>query len=352
MTVCDLPTPFPTVDLDAVERNIERLQRYCDEHHVALRPHAKTHKMPRIAHRQLEAGAHGIACQKLGEAEVMADHGLDDILITFPLVGAEKVDRLTALAQRVRVSVIVDSEAGANGLSTVLAARGCSVEVLVDCDTGFGRTGVQSPTEAAALAEHVAALPGLEFDGLMTHPALPESGSWLLDAKRQIERRGLLVRRVSGGGTARAFTIHEHGVFSELRAGTYVYGDWRLAATGSMQLQDCALRVVSTVVSRPTSARAIVDAGSKTITSDFPTALGDVSYGHVVEYPAAVLIRISEEHGTLDLEHCDRRPEIGERVTIVPNHACGTVNLHDEVALHRGGLGVELSPVSARGCVR
>jgi len=352
VTVRELPSPFLIVDLDAVDRNIERLQRYCDEHGITLRPHVKTHKLPLLAHRQLAAGARGIACQKLGEAEVMAGDGIDDILITFPLVGAEKAERFAALAARARVSVGADSDVVASGLSAALAARGASAGFLVDCDTGFGRTGVQSPVAAADLAERVAGLPGLELEGLMTHPGTPESGPWLREARQQIEQRGLDVRCVSGGGTAGAFHLHEAGVFTELRAGTYVYGDRRLAAIGVMALEDCALRVVATVVSRPTHGRAILDAGSKTLTSDFSPGLDDGAYGLVVEYPDAILTGLSEEHGTLDLTGCDRRPEIGERVTIVPNHACGAVNLHDEVALHRGGERVEIVPIPARGRVR
>ena len=353
MTTEDLPTPFLTVDLDVADRNIERLQRYCDKHEIALRPHVKTHKMPQLAHRQLRAGARGIACQKLGEAEVMAEHGLEDILITYPLVGAEKTERFAALAATIDIAVGADSEVVANGLSAALAASGDSAGFLVDCDTGFGRTGVQSPTEAADLAERVSELPGLEFEGLMTHPVLPGSGHWLREAKREIEQRGMTVSRVSGGGTPGAFVVHESGAFTELRAGTYIYGDRRLVVGGQMTLEDCALRVVSTVVSRPTAHRAILDAGSKTLTSDLPEGLDDMAaYGHVVEYPDAILFRLSEEHGSLDLTTCRRVPEVGERVSIIPNHACGAVNLHDEVALHHDGRRVEISMILARGRVR
>jgi D-serine deaminase-like pyridoxal phosphate-dependent protein len=352
VTTRELPSPFLTVDLDVVDRNIRRLQRYCDDHGIALRPHVKTHKMPEIASRQLRAGAHGIACQKLGEAEVMADHGLDDILVTFPLVGVEKADRLAALAAAGRVAVGADSEIVASGISAALAAHGRTAGFLVDCDTGFGRTGVQSPREAADLAEAVSRLPGLAFDGLMTHPVLEGSAPWLREARRQIEQRGMTVGTVSGGGTPSAFTVHTSGVFTELRAGTYVYGDRRLAAGGQMSLEDCALRVLSTVVSRPTGDRAILDAGSKTLTSDLPEELDDAAYGSVAEYPDAMLVRLSEEHGTLDLTRSGRRPEVGERVTIIPNHACGVVNLHDEVALHQGGNSVEIVRILARGRVR
>ena len=352
MTLRDLPTPFLTVDLDAVNRNIARMQRYCDEHGIALRPHVKTHKMPRIAELQARAGARGITCQKLGEAEVMAEHGFDDILITFPLVGVGKPERLAALAGGARVTVGADSDVVARRLSTSLVEYGSSAGFLVDCDTGFGRTGVQEPGDAADLAELVVELPGLEFAGLMTHPVLPASGAWLHEARRLTEARGLAVTRVSGGGSAGAFEIHESGEFTELRAGTYVYGDRRLAAQGVMALADCALRVVTTVVSRPARDRAIIDAGSKTLTSDVPLGLDDGAFGLVVEYPDAVLHRLSEEHGTVDVSACRRPPEIGEVVTVVPNHACGAVNLHDEIALHRGGGDVEIARILARGLVR
>lgn len=351
-TIRDLPTPFLTIDLDAVERNIARMQGYCDAHGLALRPHVKTHKMPLIAQLQLQAGARGITCQKLGEAELMADHGFDDILITFPLVGTGKAERLAELAGRVRIAVGADSAVAARALSSALTAFGSTAGFLVDCDTGMGRTGVQTPTEAADLAVLVASLPNLELSGLMTHPAAEASGAWLRDARREIERRGLQVNCVSGGGTPRALRIHESGEFTELRAGTYVFGDRYLAALGVVPLADCALRVVATVVSRPTRDRAILDAGSKTMSSDVPTGLDDGAYGLVVEYPEAVLRDLSEEHGTLDVSRCDRKPEIGEVVTVVPNHACAAVNLHDHVALHRGEADVELAAIPARGLVR
>ena len=352
MTILELPTPFPVVDLDAVDRNILRMQSYCDANGLALRPHVKTHKLPRIARLQLDAGGRGITCQKLGEAELMADHGFDDILITFPLLGTGKAERLADLAARAHVAVAADSDVVARTLSRALEARDSSIGFLVEYDTGYARTGVQTPAEAADLAELVDRLPGLRFAGLMTHPAVPESGPSLRRAREEIERRGLAVACVSGGGTTGAFRIHESGEFTELRVGTYVYGDRRCATVGVMPLEDCALRVVATVVSRPTPDRAILDAGSKTLTSDFPPDLDDPAYGLVVEYPDAVLRSLSEEHGILDLSACERRPEIGEVVTIVPNHACGTVNMHDEVALHRGGRDVEIVAISARGLVR
>jgi D-serine deaminase-like pyridoxal phosphate-dependent protein len=350
MRLADLETPVLTADLDAIERNISRMQAYCDEHGVELRPHIKTHKLPELARRQLEAGAVGITCQKLGEAEVMADAGVEDILLSFPLVGSAKAERLAALAVRVKMTVVGDSAAVAEGLSPVLARQGLEVDFLVECDTGLGRTGVQSPEEAAALAELVDGLEGLRFAGLMTYPSLPETAPWLLAAREAIEARGLSVERVSGGGTPTAERTHELGVVDELRVGTYIYGDRACIANGSVPLDDCALRVVATVVSRPTRERAIIDAGSKTLTSDL--AVDATGLGLLVEYPDAEVYALNEEHGYVDVSRCEPAPEIGDRVTIVPNHACTTANMHDEIVLHRGGEVVETLPTAARGKVR
>jgi D-serine deaminase-like pyridoxal phosphate-dependent protein len=350
MRLADLETPVLTADLDAIERNITRMQAYCDEHGVELRPHIKTHKLPELARLQLEAGAVGITCQKLGEAEVMADAGVEDILLSFPLVGSAKAERLAALAARVKMTVVGDSAAVAEGLSPVLARHGVEVDFLVECDTGLGRTGVQSPEEASALAELVDGLEGLRFAGLMTYPSLPETAPWLLAARAAIEARGLAVERVSGGGTPTAERTHELGVVDELRVGTYIYGDRACIANGSVPLDDCALRVVATVVSRPTRERAIIDAGSKTLTSDL--AVGATGHGLLVEYPDAEVYALNEEHGYVDVSRCEPAPEIGDRVTIVPNHACTTANMHDEIVLHRGGEVVETLPTAARGKVR
>jgi D-serine deaminase-like pyridoxal phosphate-dependent protein len=326
------------------------MQRYCDDHGLALRPHIKTHKLPRLARLQLDAGARGITCQKLGEAEVMADAGFDDILISFPLVGATKAQRLAVLARRVRMSVVGDSVAAATGLASVLAREGLEVPFLVECDTGFGRTGVQTPEAAAELAAVVARLDGLHFAGLMTYPSVPETGPWLRAAREAVERAGLIVERVSGGGTPTARRTHEIGEVDEIRVGTYVYGDRTCIGNGSVPLEDCALRVIATVVSRPTRERAILDAGTKTLTSD--PATGATGFGLVVEHPKAEIYALNEEHGYVDVSACARPPDVGDRVTIVPNHACGTANMHDEVVLHRGGNVVETLSIAARGKVR
>jgi D-serine deaminase-like pyridoxal phosphate-dependent protein len=350
--VAALDTPVATVDLDAVERNIARMQSYCDEHGLAFRPHIKTHKLPAIAHMQVRAGAVGITCQKLGEAEVMEAAGLRDILLTFPLVGAAKAERLAALAGEAVISVVGDSDVVARGLSAALAPAGAAVGFLVECDTGFARTGVQTPAAAAELAELVDSLPGLRFDGLMTYPTLPGTGPWLRAAIEEVRARGLEVGKVSAGGTPGFFSNHEVPEVTEVRAGTYVYGDRSCIANGSVPLEDCALRIRATVASRPTAERGILDCGSKTLTNDPAEGTERDGYGLIVEHPEARLYALSEEHGHVDFGACATRPQVGDVVTIVPNHACGCTNLHDEVVVHRGGRVVGSWPVVARGKLR
>jgi D-serine deaminase-like pyridoxal phosphate-dependent protein len=345
----DFDTPVLAIDLERVSNNIASLQGYCDEHSFKLRPHIKTHKLPAVAHMQMQAGASGIACQKLGEAEVMVQSGLTDILITFPLIGAAKAERLAALARLANVSVACDSTAGADGLSAVLAQAGVEVGCLVDCDTGYGRTGVQSPEEAAALAVHVASLPGLRFGGLFTYPTVKASGEWLAAARSLIEKDGLRVETISGGGTLGARQTHEIGVVTEIRAGTYVYGDRMCVANGSMSVSDCALHVLATVVSRPTRDRAIIDAGSKALSSDLVDSVP--GFGQVLEYPKATIYQLNEEHGYVDLGS-GGDPAVGEVVTILPNHVCVAVNLFETAIVHRSGHIVGEWPVAARGKLR
>ncbi len=352
MRIEELDTPALTVDLDAVDRNIARVQARSDELGVALRPHIKTHKLPAIAHMQIRAGASGIACQKLGEAEIMAGAGIRDILITFPLTGASKASRFAALAAEHQLATVGDSETVARGLSAALAQRGATAGFLVECDTGFGRTGVQTPEAAAELGALAERLPGLRFEGFMTYPTLAGTGAFLQSAAAAARDRGLEPRWISGGGTPteRWKATEDASVLTEVRAGTYVYGDRMCIANGSVPLEDCALRLRATVVSRPTEDRAIIDAGSKALTSD--TKPGLEGWGHVVEFPRAQIYALNEEHGYVDLSSCKDRPQVGDVVTVVPNHACGTTNMHDEVVAHRDGTVVAVWPIEARGKLR
>jgi D-serine deaminase-like pyridoxal phosphate-dependent protein len=246
------------------------------------------------------------------------------------------------------MSVAADSPRVARDLSGVLSRKGLSVDFLVDCDTGLGRTGVQSPKQAADLAAFVDSLPGLRFAGLMTYPTVRESGPWLGTAREIIEALGLEVGWVSGGGTPTAFRTHEIGEVTEIRAGTYIYGDLNCIEDGTVTAENCALGIRSTVVSRPTRERAILDAGSKALARDMPES-GRDAHGLIVEHPQARIYAVDEEHGYVEVRAGLDGLEVGEVVTIIPVHACTAVNMHDETVAHRRGEVVAVWPVAARG---
>lgn len=349
MHIDQLDTPVAIADLDRLAANIARLQSYLDEHSIANRPHIKTHKIPEIAHMQIEAGAVGITCQKLGEAEVMAQAGIRDIFLPYNIVGQAKLERLMHLARRVRVSVTADSEIVVRGLSTAARRAGLTLPVLVECDTGAERCGVQSPQAAADLARIIASSPGLHFGGLMTFPNLEGSDAFMRQARALLAADGVPVERVSGGGTPCMWQVHTHEELTEHRAGTYVYGDRYIVESGAMQLEDCAFKVITTVVSRPTAERGILDGGSKTFSSDL---LGLEGYGLILEYPEARFYALSEEHGHVDFSPCRRKPEIGERVTVIPNHVCVVTNLFNQVVGVRGDSVEVVWPVACRGALQ
>ncbi|WP_306119214.1 MULTISPECIES: D-TA family PLP-dependent enzyme [unclassified Roseitalea] len=344
-----LETPCVLIDLDRVETNLGRAQAYADAHGLALRPHVKTHKLPRFARRQVELGASGVTCQKLGEAEVMADAGLDDILVTYNILGQAKLDRLAALHAMATITVAADNDTVVDGYARRFTDPTRPLRVVVECDTGAGRCGVQSPEAALALARRIDAAPGLHFAGLMTYPPAgktAEVGHWLTAARDRLVQAGLAPQIVSNGGTPDMYRAHEVSAATEHRPGTYIYSDRMQVGFGHGTLDDCALTVLATVVSRPTPDRAVIDAGSKALAADTCAAPG---HGHVVEYPDAVITALSEEHGIVDLTACADRPPIGARLRVVPNHVCVVSNLFDEVHLVRDGRLEDTVPVAARG---
>lgn len=345
MRVADIETPAVIVDQSIVERNLKTWQEYCDQHAIANRPHIKTHKLLELARLQLELGAVGITCQKLGEAEVMAQVA-DDILITYNIVGQQKLQRLVALARQVRLSVTADHIAVVRGLSEAMKKESRPLPVLVECDTGLGRCGVQTPTEALELAKTIAHSPGLVFGGLMTYPtSIPQGTDFMDEAVRLITLAGSSVPVVSGGGTPQMWNAHQAKVFTEHRAGTYIYHDRYTVEKGAARLSDCALRVVATVVSRPTAHRAILDAGSKALSSDL---LGLSGHGAIIGFPEVSIVRMSEEHGVVESE-APLTWEIGQRLEIIPNHACVVSNLFDQVHAIRQGEVKAIWKVAARG---
>lgn len=342
-------TPAVVVDLDVVERNIARVQQLCDAAGLANRPHVKTHKSPMLALMQRDAGAKGITCQKLGEAEVMADGGLDDILISYNILGEEKLGRLGALMRRVRMTVAADNPVTIAGLPAAAALAGRALNVVVECDTGRRRAGVETPGEAVALATAIASAPGLTFAGFLMYP--PEDGwaatrMFLDSALAGVRAIGLEPSIVSTGGSPNLAHLGQLPGATEHRAGTYVFNDRMQMTAGVATLGDCALTVYATVVSRAAPERGILDAGSKTLTSDTGGLDG---HGLILEHPQARIPKFAEEHGFLDLSACNDRPAVGDVVRIVPNHVCVVVNMVDRLIAVRSETIVGEIPVAARG---
>lgn len=345
-----LDTPVPVVDLDVVARNIARLQQACDAAGVMNRPHIKTHKSIAVARMQVDAGAGGITCQKLGEAERMADAGFHDILLSYTLVGDAKAQRLAALARRIKLSVCCDSNIGALGLSRAMADSGATLSVLVECDTGRGRAGVDTAGQAVALAATITDLPGLRFAGLLTYGpngGAEKTAAFVQDVRAGCDVRGLDFTVVSAGGTPGIADIGKTGE-TEYRAGTYVFNDRQMVGMGAATADDCALFVYATVVSRPNRNRALLDAGSKSLTSDLS---GFKDFGMLVDYQGARIYQLAEEHAFVDLSACDRIPEVGDVVRVLPNHVCPVVNLFDQVLTVRYGQLAGSMTVDARGLV-
>jgi D-serine deaminase-like pyridoxal phosphate-dependent protein len=349
----DYGTPVAVIDMDRVERNIARIQAACDAAGVANRPHIKTHKSPMLAKLQIAAGAEGITCQKLGEAEVMADAGIDDILISYNLIGDEKMARLGVLQAKAKMTVAADNSTVIAGLPRAAALSGRTLSVVVECDTGRKRAGVETPAEAVALAREIDASKGLNFAGFMLYPTetgWAEAQRFYDEALAGLRASGLNATIVSTGGTPNLKNVGKLRGATEHRPGTYIYNDRMQVAAGVATWDDCALNIYSTVVSRAGPDRGILDAGSKTLTSD--TGGGLEGHGLILEHPEAKIARFAEEHGFLDLTRSNTRPNVGDVVRIVPNHVCVVVNMMDEVVMVRGEEILGTLAVAARGKLR
>ena len=360
----ELSTPALTIDLDIVERNLDRMATYCRDHRLGLRPHTKTHKTPEVARMQLDRGAVGLTVAKVGEAEVMVGTGAEEILLAYPVYGSEKLRRLATLARSRRLLVSLDDEATAQELSRVASEQGASIGVLVEFDAGLHRCGLEPGPACVQLARKIEKSPGLEFCGLMMYPG----NIWGTEEQRRQEamqvaervKRALQafadsrmsVEIVSGGSTPSAQLSHEIPGLTEIRPGTYVYNDLNTYYQGACRLEDCAARVVTTVVSTAVPGRAMIDAGSKTLSSDALNSGPKSGYGHVIEAPDAKLIKLNEEHGHLDITGSAHRFRVGEVLTVIPNHVCTCVNMHDEVFLIRNQEVVGCWGVAARGKIR
>ena len=361
MNYRELSTPVLTIDLDILEHNLERMAVLGRKNGIHLRPHAKTHKTPEVARMQLDRAAIGLTVAKVGEAEVFAGAGFDNILVANPIFGEEKLQRLARLARERNILVSLDSDAAAEGLSRSAAAQGARVGVLVEFDSGARRCGLASGADCVELATKIQKMAGLEFRGVLTYfgniwgtieerraeteKAATRVGA-VLDAFRAAR---MPVEIVSAGSTPSAQLTGMIAGVTEIRPGTYVYGDLNTYYQGVCGLEDCAARVVTTVISTAVPGCAIIDAGSKTFCSDMLSSGSKHGYGYIVEAPDVPIVKLNEEHGFLDVSKSDKRLQVGQILTVIPNHICACVNMHDTVATLRHAEVVGSWRVAARG---
>ena len=359
-----IPTPALVLDAATVRANVARVAGYAREHGIAVRPHTKTHKSVAIAGLQLAAGAVGLTVAKVGEAEVLARAFADrepDILVAYPAVDPARTTRLAALSRTARIAVAVDTPEAVAALSAAATAAGTTLGILVDLDVGSGRTGVPTVERLLGLAVAADRAPGLRLDGIFFYPghvtsspdrqagALAAVSERLRSAIEAFDARGLRRGTVSGGSTPTLFRSHLVPEGTEIRAGTCVYNDLNIVRGGFGELSDCAARIVATVVSDAVADQVVLDSGSKTLTMDRCGPAPDSGHGLVVEYPEAIVAKLTEEHAQVDVSRCPRRPRVGERVTVIPNHVCPVVNLFDRAWWHEEDGSLRELPIDARG---
>ena len=360
-----LDTPASIVLEDVFQRNLKEMADYAASKGISLRPHFKTHKTAEVARMQLEGGAIGITCAKLGEAEVLVESGVaDNIFIANQIVGPLKTARLVALMERATLRVAVDSFEVTEGLNAAMAEAGKHLDIVIEVNTGQARAGILVE-EVVPLAERIRdELPHIRVVGVMTHEGhagaaddveqlqqyADDAGHKIVKVAEMLREAGFDISTVSVGSTPAAFVTTKTEGVTEMRPGTYVFQDNTIFRFGWHGPENCALRILATVTSRPAPDRAILDAGSKVLTMD--PSKWKPGYGHIVEYPDAIIENLSEEHGWVRLPEGAQGMEIGEKVQIIPNHVCPTVNLTDELYLVRDNEVVETWPVIARGKVR
>jgi D-serine deaminase-like pyridoxal phosphate-dependent protein len=358
----DIDTPAVIVDLDKMGQNIRNMAEKTRTYGVGLRPHTKTHKSPWIAHLQLKHGARGISVAKLGEAEVMVNAGIDDILIAYPILGEQKLKRLSRLLDHATISLSLDSIEVAEGLSALGKGKDIRIPIYLEIDTGMGRCGLKPGEEARSLARRIVRMRGVDLIGLLTHAGHGygakneeelqrigrEEGEFLVDLAKSLQKEdGIGIREISVGSTPTArFVIQVPGI-TELRVGTYVFNDVGQIRVGAASLETCAASILVTVVGRPTPDRAILDGGSKAFTND--RRAGMEEYGIIKGRSGLSFVKMSEEHGILRVHEESKDLKIGERLEIIPNHICSCINLCDEIYGVRNGKLEWVIPITARG---
>jgi D-serine deaminase-like pyridoxal phosphate-dependent protein len=354
MNKWDVETPALLVDVDALERNILRMSEYFAGVDAVLRPHVKTHKSPIIAHKQIKAGAVGITCAKLGEAEVMVQAGIREVLIANQIVGESKIRRLINLARQSHLIVAVDHPVHVSMLSQAASVAGIQLDVLVEVDVGMGRCGVQPGSPSEDLTQFILKSSGLRFRGLMGYeghaviepdPILRKQKAInamdiLLETKALLLQASIPVDIVSCGGSATYDIVSTIPGISEVQAGSYATMD---STYHNIRPEfECAITLLTTVISRPDTQKAILDCGRKSLSQD-------MGMSQVVGVEGARLVRLSEEHGSLQLDDLQKDLSIGDKVEIIPSHGCTTINLHDHFFIIRENCVEDIWEIEGRG---
>ena len=365
--VREIETPALIVDLDVMEENLALMAKRLEGTGVSLRAHAKTHKSPWLAKKQMALGAVGVCCQKVSEAEVMVAGGVGNVLVSSEVTAVSKLRRLAALARHTDLMVVVDHPQGVAMLAEAVTAAGAEIGVLVDVDVGQGRCGVAPGEAAVDLGRRVEAAKGLELKGIQAYQGKAQHVDGFAERREvyadaiarmretvdAFEAAGLPLEVRSGGGTGSWRWDAESGVLNELQAGSYLFMDSHYGSIGGedSEIYDDfkpSLFVLTTVVSATGPGHVVMDAGHKALSSDSGLA-------PCLELEGAVHARASDEHGVLELSPASRRPEIGETLLFQPSHCDPTINLYDVYHGVRGGMeeGVleAVIPVAARGCV-
>lgn len=364
MELDEIQTPAIVADLAMMEHNMRKYQNYADQGGCALRPHIKTHKIPRLARMQLDFGAKGITCAKLGEAEVMADSGIGDIFMAYPVIGPDKIRRFLDLSQTIRMICSVDSVEGASALAAAARERGITAEVRMEVDIGARRTGVVMP-RAVEMAKRIAGMPGLELSGIFGYKAMVleggptldpaaagrEEGELLGETAQRIREAGIPLRDVSAGSTPTApYAAMAEGV-NEIRPGTYIFQDAQRIVQGAASPEECCGVMKVTVVSTPEKDRAVIDAGTKALAGDSKLHAAPMflsSYGQILGRPDLRIDRMNEEHGMIV---CDGETglHVGQALYVIPNHICTCINLFDRIYIREHDGSLTETPVAARG---
>lgn len=356
----EIPSPAVVVDLDIAERNINRVTNAAKKEGIHLRPHIKAHKSVYLAKKQIEAGANGITAATLSEAEIMAEDGIDNILIAYPILGKEKWERLKKLNQKAHILTTVDSMEIANGLNEI-GTNDLPVNVLIEVDFGTHRCGVQPGDEFIKFALKLKEMEGIKINGVFTYNGLiygsksldeirnnaEAEANLLIKCMKQLEDIGIKASISSGGNTPVTLALDKMRGISEVRPGNFIFNDVSGLDIGTAEEKDCAIRILARVVSTPLPGHATIDAGTKTLTSD--SATRSPGFGYVAGMPDVSIVKLNEEHGLLKYDPNIRKLHVGQVIEIIPNHACVISNLCDYIYGVRNGKIEKEINIDARG---